>query len=84
VFPDLLLNARDFYAGIVYGTSVADSKGVTIHLTAVVEDGAEIGHGTRIWHHAQVRESARIGAGCILGKNVYADAGVTVGDNSLP
>ena len=39
-----------------------------------------IGDDTRIWHEAQVREGARIGAGCVLGKGVYIDRDVAVGD----
>lgn len=44
---------------------------VRVHETAIVEDGAEIGDGTSVWHHGHVRSSAHIGAGCVLGKNVY-------------
>lgn len=52
----------------------------TAHETAIVEDGAQIGRGTRIWHHSHVRAGARIGSGTSLGKNVYVDDGVTIGD----
>ncbi len=52
-----------------------------IHPTAEVEEGAQVGEGTRIWHHAHVRSGARIGANCILGYGVYIDAGVRIGDN---
>src|SRR5688572_12640472 len=52
-----------------------------IHPTAEVEEGAHIGEGTRIWHHAHVRSGASIGANCILGFGVYVDAGVHIGDN---
>ena len=50
------------------------------HETAIIEDGADIGVDTRIWHHAHVRSGARIGDGCSLGKNVFVDSGVTIGD----
>ena len=50
------------------------------HDTALVEDGAEIGDGTRVWHHSHVRAGARIGSDVNLGKNVYIDSGVTIGD----
>jgi UDP-2-acetamido-3-amino-2,3-dideoxy-glucuronate N-acetyltransferase len=50
-----------------------------IHETAIVEDGALIGRGAQVWHHAQVRAGARIGAETRLGKNVYVDAGVVIG-----
>jgi acetyltransferase-like isoleucine patch superfamily enzyme len=52
-----------------------------IHPTAEVEEGAQVGEGTRIWHHAHVRTGATIGANCILGYGVYVDAGVRIGDN---
>jgi UDP-2-acetamido-3-amino-2,3-dideoxy-glucuronate N-acetyltransferase len=51
-----------------------------IHPTADVSPQAQIGVGTRIWHHAQIREGAVIGGQCIIGKNVYIDFGVRIGD----
>jgi len=50
-----------------------------IHPTAVVEEGADVGAGTRIWHFAHVRRGARIGERCVLGKSVFIDAGAVVG-----
>src|SRR5262249_1130577 len=52
-----------------------------IHATTVVDDRAQIGDGTQIWLHCQVREKARIGTGCVIGKSVYIDAEVTIGNN---
>jgi acetyltransferase-like isoleucine patch superfamily enzyme len=52
-----------------------------VHPTSVVADSAEIGDGSQIWLHCQVRENVRIGKGCILGKNIYVDTGVTIGDS---
>jgi len=52
-----------------------------IHPTAEVSPKANIGEGTRIWHHAQVREAVTIGKNCIVGKGVYIDFDVWVGDN---
>ncbi len=51
-----------------------------VHPSAFVDEGAEIGTGTRIWHHVHVRAGSRIGSGCVLGKNVYVDAGVVIGN----
>lgn len=51
-----------------------------IHPTADVSHKASIGDGTSIWHQAQVRDDATIGRQCILGKGVYVDKGVVVGD----
>jgi len=53
---------------------------VRIHATADVSDSAEIGPDTTIWNQCQIRENARIGANCVLGKDVYVDVGVQIGD----
>lgn len=50
------------------------------HETAVIEDGATVGDGTRVWHHAHVRGGAVVGRDCVLGKDVYVDTGAIVGD----
>jgi acetyltransferase-like isoleucine patch superfamily enzyme len=52
-----------------------------IEATADVDPGAVIGAGTRIWHLAQVREDARLGSGCILGRGAYVGPGVVIGNN---
>jgi UDP-2-acetamido-3-amino-2,3-dideoxy-glucuronate N-acetyltransferase len=56
------------------------SDDVQIHSTADVSPRAEIGPFTRIWQGVQVREGVRIGAECILGKNVYIDFDVRIGN----
>lgn len=53
---------------------------IFIHPTAIVSENAFIGEGTKIWHHCHVREHVHIGKACILGKGVYVDAYVTIGD----
>ncbi|MCR9220184.1 MAG: N-acetyltransferase [Alphaproteobacteria bacterium] len=50
-----------------------------IHETAVVDAGAEIGDGCKIWHFVHVLPGTRIGAGSVLGQNVMAGPDVTVG-----
>jgi len=52
----------------------------TIAPTADVDARATIGAGTRIWHLAQVREDAQVGADCIVGRGAYLGPGVVVGD----
>jgi acetyltransferase-like isoleucine patch superfamily enzyme len=54
---------------------------IRIHPTAEVSDKAQIGDGTSIWLHVQIRENVSIGENCIIGKGVYIDAGVSVGNN---
>jgi UDP-2-acetamido-3-amino-2,3-dideoxy-glucuronate N-acetyltransferase len=50
------------------------------HETAVVDDGAEVGEGTKIWHFSHVLPNTTIGRNCSLGQNVMAGPGVTIGD----
>lgn len=52
-----------------------------VHPTAIVDEGAEIGAGTKVWHFSHVSKTARLGRKCILGQNVFVDNGVRVGDN---
>lgn len=56
------------------------SKEPFVHATATVDPHAQLGPGTRAWINVQVREGARIGADCILSKDVYVDHGVQIGD----
>ena len=56
-------------------------RGVFIHPTAIVSHDAIIGEGTKIWHHAQIREGVIIGKNCIIGKDVYIDKNVRIGNN---
>jgi acetyltransferase-like isoleucine patch superfamily enzyme len=46
-----------------------------------VSEAATLGAGTTIWHLAQVREDAQIGANCIIGRGAYIGTGVVIGDN---
>lgn len=54
---------------------------VTIHPTAIVDPGAQIGEGTRIWHWVHISGGARIGAHCSFGQNVFVGNDVVIGDN---
>ena len=51
------------------------------HDTAIVDDGAEIGDGSRVWHFVHVCGGARIGRRVSLGQNVFVGNKVTIGDN---
>lgn len=50
------------------------------HPTAVVDAGATIGKGTKIWHFSHVCGQAKIGENCILGQNVYVDNNSSIGN----
>jgi UDP-2-acetamido-3-amino-2,3-dideoxy-glucuronate N-acetyltransferase len=49
--------------------------------SADVDPRAELGEGTVVWHLAQVREGARLGARCVVGRGAYVGTGVEVGDD---
>jgi len=51
-----------------------------IEPSADVDTHAQIGDDTLVWHLAQVRERARIGAGCVIGRGAYVGPGVVVGE----
>jgi UDP-2-acetamido-3-amino-2,3-dideoxy-glucuronate N-acetyltransferase len=56
---------------------------MTVHVqpSADVDDRAQIGDGSSVWHLAQVREGAVLGSHCIVGRGAYVGSGVTMGDN---
>ena len=54
---------------------------ITIHPTAIVDAGATIGDGTRVWHWVHICAGARIGAGCSFGQNVFIGNRVVIGSN---
>ena len=54
---------------------------VTIHASAIVDEGAQIGDGSRVWHFVHVCGGARIGQRCSLGQNVFVGNDVRIGDN---
>lgn len=53
----------------------------TVHPSAIVDDGANIGEGSRVWHFVHVCGGAKIGMGVSLGQNVFVGNKVTIGDN---
>lgn len=52
-----------------------------VHASAIVDDGAQIGDGSRVWHFVHVCAGARIGKGVSLGQNVFVGNKVLIGDN---
>lgn len=54
---------------------------VFIHETAIVDEGAQIGAGSRVWHWVHVCGQARIGERCSLGQNVFVGNLVTIGND---
>lgn len=56
-------------------------KSYFAHETAVIDEGAEIGAGTKIWHFSHIMPGSRIGENCNLGQNVVVSPGVVLGKN---
>ena len=57
------------------------TKAYFAHETAVIDEGAEIGKGTKIWHFSHVMSNSVIGENCNLGQNVVVSPEVVLGDN---
>jgi UDP-2-acetamido-3-amino-2,3-dideoxy-glucuronate N-acetyltransferase len=55
-------------------------KNYYVNEHAVVDDGVEIGEGTKIWHFSHVQKGSKIGKKCVLGQNVNVANDVVIGD----
>lgn len=51
-----------------------------VHPSSIIDEGAQIGEGTQIWHFCHVMPTAVIGARCSLGQNVFIGSHVVIGD----
>ena len=60
---------------------MADDKHYYAHPSAVIDDGCEIGAGTKIWHFSHVMSNCKIGKNCNLGQNVVVSSDVILGNN---
>ena len=54
---------------------------VSIHPTAIVDEGAQIGDGSRIWHWVHICGGAKIGSNCSFGQSVFVGDRVVIGNN---
>ena len=61
--------------------TTAEDKPYFVHKTACVDDGAEIGAGTKVWHFSHIMKGARIGERCSFGQNVNVDGDTVIGNN---
>ena len=53
----------------------------TIHPTAIIDEGAQIGENSRIWHWVHICSGAQIGTDCSIGQNVFIGNKVVIGNN---
>ena len=56
------------------------NKDYFVHESSFLDEGVQIGKGTRIWHFSHIQSGARIGAECVLGQNVNVGNNVKVGN----
>jgi UDP-2-acetamido-3-amino-2,3-dideoxy-glucuronate N-acetyltransferase len=52
-----------------------------LHESSYIDEGAEIGSGTKIWHFCHIMPGARIGENCILGQNIFVASDTMIGNN---
>lgn len=60
---------------------MSEAADENIHKSAYIDEGCEIGEGTKIWHFCHVISGTKIGKNCSLGQNVMAGPNVSIGDN---
>lgn len=53
---------------------------IFIHPTSIVDEGAQIGSGTRIWHFCHLMSTCKVGERCTIGQNVYIDSNTVIGN----
>ncbi len=56
-------------------------KGFFAHETAVIDDGCDIGRGTKIWHFSHIMSNCKVGENCNIGQNVVVSPDVVLGKN---
>lgn len=56
------------------------SRNIFIHPSAVVDEGAQVGDGTKIWHFSHVSPASKIGNNCNIGQNVFIDNNTQIGN----
>ncbi len=58
-----------------------DNQRYFAHPSAIVDEGCEIGEGTKIWHFSHIMPGCKLGKNCNLGQNVVVSPGVVLGNN---
>ena len=60
---------------------MSNNKPYFVHESSYVDDGVEIGEGTKIWHFCHILSGSKIGKNCVLGQNVMVGPNVKIGNN---
>lgn len=69
------------FVSVARPVTAAEEKPYFVHKTAYVDEGCEVGKGTKIWHFSHIMKGAKIGQNCILGQNVLVANDVVMGSN---
>ena len=56
-------------------------KNIFIHKSSYIDETANIGTGSKVWHFVTIQSNAKVGKNCIIGQNVMIGLGVKIGDN---
>ena len=71
--PVGIMNTKDHFCKMT-------GKNIFIHPSSLIDEGALIGNGTKIWHFSHLMPMCSIGENCILGQNVFIDNNVAIGN----
>ncbi len=66
---------------VFLGGAREPTKDYFVHNTSVVDPGAVVGKGSKIWHFSHILKGSKLGLNCIVGQNVMVGPDVSVGDN---
>lgn len=75
------IGAASYNFAIAENRLMPESLDVFIHPSSVVDNGARVGAGTKIWHYCHVAAGAVIGERCVLGQNVFVGSRARLGNN---
>ena len=59
---------------------IMESREFFVHPSSIIDEGAQIGKGTRIWHFSHLMATCKVGEQCIIGQNVYIDSNTVIGN----
>ena len=68
-------------ASLNLDSEISNSGNAFVHESAVIDEGAKLGDGVKVWHFCHVMKNARLGTGTSLGQNSFVASGVTTGSN---
>ena len=57
-----------------------EDKPFFVHTSSVIDEGARVGAGTKIWHYCHLMPTCKVGERCVIGQNVYIDNDVVIGN----